>query len=1625
MKKLWILMILVLAVTLVLSACAKEEEVTVVSISLSKDSLSSTYYVGDKLDLEATTIIVKYSDGSQRLVIVNESMISGFSTVTEGVGTMTIAYQGVATSFRYNVINNQDVITITQVQTSGIPTEYVKGDVFPNVSDFSMTVTFSNTRTEFIRGEYLTIDGFSTAKVGEYTMRVSGETTYGTAVAEIKYVVGEHKPATSFEVENFPGRIIQGDKTTDLFATTVIIPTYEDGTVGDAISLLDTSVKINYGANQTLRDKAFTVVGDFTLTITFSGAKKEIPYTVLQKYNDYNVTFNPNISGVSSTTEKTDNGKIEDLYSNFFVRKGYFIKYWYVTDKDNKQVRWNFEEDVFTQDTTLTAFWEKISYSITYVDVSDDSLNKKNNATYDVESQIILNTEYKTGYTFAGFYKNSIEEGNLLGTDGITLQAGTVGDMVLVAKWIPVAYSISYNYDYTNPTTCENPTTYTVVTAGVQFANPERLGYTFEGWQVESCDSDFWRVGDVYKGIDLGKAGNVKFKAVWKVIEYKINYVMPTGAAIPSLKSYKISDKDLYLDDGVQGNRFFRGWYLTEDFSQEFYKEKGSYVIKSGSHGDITLYPKFVKKYVFNFLFGDATPVWGKQTDSTVVIENNNQIAFGEDSETVILPEVERIYSQFTNWQYMGVDFAQQIKVAEFLSVPRDGYHFVLSPLWNNDKYTLTYNYGYQVYNDKSGEYEDKVETSEFDFYQTVDLPSKVLRTGYTFKGWVNDATGETLSSIREKTVHTNLFLTANWEIVEYSITKDYVRADYIPDELIPNTTSYTVESGVVLDNPTCDTHDFLGWYLASDIDGEAVSEIEKGSTGEVNLVAKWSIKVFKINYANVSPEELHLKTIYEFQCGTTTKINLYGATRDGYKFEDWYSDEALKQRVTYLDVSALREDVTVYAKWSLLSYTITYNNASGATNPNPKNYTIDDEVVLQPAVKNGYDFLGWFSKNGSSTGDWGEEVTQISKGSTGNVILYAQLVAGSYDLVYHLGYGDPEITETVQFTLAQAVVPYKPTRDHYKFIGWYIDENLSTLAPAKIGGSGYACKDENLYAAWDYVTYTIDFYPVLNGSLSQTAEKITFNIGDFTEDGYLLGDRPKLGYTFDGWFEDEALTKPITEILLAENCTLYGKYTPIKYRVIYNLDEGTNHSENPETITVSEVVTLKDASKEGFDFGGWYLDKDYNEQITVLSNQSEQVELFARYYKVYNVSYDYGYGQEVATNVVRYNETQTVALASPKNVTTGYTFWHWVEIVDEKVEVVTECVNKDYQLKALYYNSKTAGFDFIIENGKATVSSYTGSTTVSIPSLLGEYPITSLADSLFANTSVATVTIPEGITTIGANVFASTKIRTITIPDTVENMGHSAFKGATLLATVNLSQNDALSKIPDNCFNGCTALKTITIPDNYLTIGMSSFSGSGLTAISFQPTLVSINNNAFVNCTSLKTVTFQKDENGDTQITNLYDKAFANTGVTSFEIPMSVSYVGNGILSGCTSLAQITINGKHTVAHYFGTDYYDNSFEASIVIGGSIKVYRIPTALETVYFNSEVSEICDNCLASIGGAGYEGVSKVYLPDAVLSFGSTLHVEAGGYKYQLVATSENYDGYITANSSYADRFAQE
>ena len=55
------------------------------------------------------------------------------------------------------------------------------------------------------------------------------------------------------------------------------------------------------------------------------------------------------------------------------------------------------------------------------------------------------------------------------------------------------------------------------------------------------------------------------------------------------------------------------------------------------------------------------------------------------------------------------------------------------------------------------------------------------------------------------------------------------------------------------------------------------------------------------------------------------------------------------------------------------------------------------------------------------------------------------------------------------------------------------------------------------------------------------------------------------------------------------------------EYTITYHLDGGTNALKNPDVYTAEDSITLMDATKEGYDFAGWFLDSDKTEQISVI----------------------------------------------------------------------------------------------------------------------------------------------------------------------------------------------------------------------------------------------------------------------------------------------------------------------------------------------------------------------------------------------------------------------------------------
>ena len=120
--------------------------------------------------------------------------------------------------------------------------------------------------------------------------------------------------------------------------------------------------------------------------------------------------------------------------------------------------------------------------------------------------------------------------------------------------------------------------------------------------------------------------------------------------------------------------------------------------------------------------------------------------------------------------------------------------------------------------------------------------------------------------------------------------------------------------------------------------------------------------------------------------------------TKTGYEFDGWYLDEDVWSESftanSLLD-TPISSDMSVYAKFTAVEYTISYLNTKDVINNNPTVYNIEtNTIVLMDLQKDGYEFLGWYIGN--------EKVDEIEKGSTGNITLIANWATTSYTATFY-----------------------------------------------------------------------------------------------------------------------------------------------------------------------------------------------------------------------------------------------------------------------------------------------------------------------------------------------------------------------------------------------------------------------------------------------------------------------------------------------------------------------------------------------------------------------------------------------------------------------------------------------
>lgn len=132
--------------------------------------------------------------------------------------------------------------------------------------------------------------------------------------------------------------------------------------------------------------------------------------------------------------------------------------------------------------------------------------------------------------------------------------------------------------------------------------------------------------------------------------------------------------------------------------------------------------------------------------------------------------------------------------------------------------------------------------------------------------------------------------------------------------------------------------------------------------------------------------------------------------------------------------------------------------------------------------------------------------------------------------------------------------------------------------------------------------------------------------------------------------------------------------------------------------------------------------------------------------------------------------------------------------------------------------------FDCTAENGEVTITDYTGTREhVLIPSEIGGFPVTALADKAFYEKHVTTVVVPDSVTEIGDLCFSGDNyLVSLTLPDGLAELSYGALESCYSLMDFDLPKG--LKTIGEGALQSIFYLTHLTIPAGVTDIEQMNF---------------------------------------------------------------------------------------------------------------------------------------------------------------------------------------------------------
>ncbi|PKK99960.1 MAG: hypothetical protein CVV56_08390 [Tenericutes bacterium HGW-Tenericutes-1] len=1059
--------------------------------------------------------------------------------------------------------------------------------------------------------------------------------------------------------------------------------------------------------------------------------------TATYTINQYTITFNSN--GGSLVTSITQNYNTSVSAPSNPTKTGYMFSGWY--SDAGLTTPFTFTT-MPAQNMTLYAKWSIIQYTISFNSNGGTAVTP----IFSQEGQAIVPpvNPTKSGYTFAEWYTDQAL------TNPFTFTTTPPRNFTLYAKWTINQYQLIYR-DYNG--TILKTTLYNYganISNDLPPANPSRTGYTFNSWdtllpstmpasdlyltatyQINTYEISFKnyngtvlqtsthvygsdisgvtppanpsRTGYTFSEWDVElsstmPANNIILTAAYTINQYTITFNSNGGSLVTAItQDYNTSVSA--PSDPTKTGYTFAGWYSDAGLTTP-------YSFSTMPAQNITLYAKWtINQYTISY----STD--GGLTYTTVTQDYNTTL------ETPADPT--RIGFTFDGW-YSDAGYTTPYI---FGSMSSDDINIYVK--WNINQYTITFN-------SNGG---SLITAITQDYNTSVSAPSDPTKMGYTFAGWYSDAGLTTLYSFSTMPAE-NLTLYAKWTINQYTIS--YSTDGGLTYTTVTQDYNTTLETP---DDPTRIGFTFDGWY--SDAGYTTPYIFGLMSSDDINIYVKWNVNQYTITFnSNGGSSVTSITQDYDTSVSAPSE-----PTKTGYTFAGWYGDEGLTSLYSFNTMPA--ENFTLYAKWTINQYTITFNSNGGSLiTAITQNY---DSTVSEPSnpTKTGYTFAGWYSDAGlttsytfttmpaqnftlyakwtvnqyqitykdingsllqSSNHNYGSDISgvtpPVNPSRTGytfsewdsvlpstmpanNIILTATYTINQYTISYSTDGGLTYTTVTQDYNTTLET-PDNPTRIGFTFDGWYSDAGYTTPYIFGLMSSD----DINIYVKWNV------------GSL------VTSITQDYNTSVSAPSNPTRTGYTFAGWYSDAGLTTLYSfSTMPAQNITLYAKWTINQYTITFNSNGGTAVSSMTQTYNTS-VSSPSDPTRTGYTFAGWYSDAGFTTPYTFSTMPAHNITLFAKWtVNQYQITY-----KDIDGSVLHFSNhnygSDISGLTPPANPTrTGYTFSEWDSVLPSTMPANSIILTATYTI-----NQYTITFN---SNGGTALSSITQNydSTISEPS--------------------------------------------------------------------------------------------------------------------------------------------------------------------------------------------------------------------------------------------------------------------------------------------------------------------